>query len=133
MEERASLVNCYFALGYSNKEILASLAQRHKIIMSIRTLKRIMSNLQLFRKKNYSDIVDVATYIVSQCKDTGCDHGYRWMHQKCLGEGFVVTQDTVRCLLSIIDPEGVQCRTKRRLRRRQYENPGPNYVWHIDG
>ena len=31
------------------------------------------------------------------------------------------------------DPEGVQLRKRRRLRRRKYTSPGPNFVWHIDG
>ena len=30
------------------------------------------------------------------------------------------------------DPEGVQLRKRRRLRRRKYINM-PNFVWHIDG
>jgi hypothetical protein len=36
-------------------------------------------------------------------------------------------------LLEIINPGGVTCRKKRRLQRRLYESPGPNFVWHIDG
>jgi hypothetical protein len=45
----------------------------------------------------------------------------------------VVDQETVRGLLHIIDPEGIEYRKKRRLRRRVYSNKGPNSVWHIDG
>lgn len=54
------------------------------------------------------------------------------MHLKCLQEGFVVRQETVRVLLKILDPNGVNLRKRRRLRRRQYFNKGPNYLWHID-
>nr|XP_022340813.1 uncharacterized protein LOC111135234 isoform X2 [Crassostrea virginica] len=60
-------------------------------------------------------------------------HGYRWMHLKCLERGLVVDQDTVLGLLHIIDPEGVEYRKTRRLRRRVYSIKGPNSVWHIDG
>lgn len=60
-------------------------------------------------------------------------HGYKWMHTKCLENGYVIDQETVRNILKCIDPEGVRCRTKRRLRRREYSNPGPNYLWHLDG
>ena len=31
------------------------------------------------------------------------------------------------------DPEGVALRKRRRLIRRQYQSPGPNFCWHIDG
>ncbi len=33
----------------------------------------------------------------------------------------------------ILDPEGVNIRKQRRLKRRLYRNPGPNYAIHIDG
>ena len=32
-----------------------------------------------------------------------------------------------------LDPEGVLSRRKKRLRRRCYSVPGPNFLWHIDG
>ena len=35
--------------------------------------------------------------------------------------------------LRIIDPEGVECRKRRRLKRRRYITPGPNFLWHVDG
>lgn len=131
--EQEHLITCYFSLGFTNNEILVLLAQKHGIVISIRTLKRRMKLLKLFRRKEKSDIIDVALYITKQCRETGRDHGYRWMHRKCISEGFVVSQHIVRCLLLIIDPLGVSNRRKRRLRRRQYESPGPNYVWHVDG
>ena len=35
--------------------------------------------------------------------------------------------------IRIIDPEGVERRRRRRLKRRKYVTPGPNFLWHIDG
>lgn len=32
-----------------------------------------------------------------------------------------------------LDPEGVNSRKKKRLRRRAYFVPGPDFLWHIDG
>ena len=32
-----------------------------------------------------------------------------------------------------LDYEGVQTRRRKRIRRREYLNPGPNFVWHVDG
>lgn len=40
----------------------------------------------------------------------------------------VIVQD-----LKEMDPEGTESRRKHRLKRREYQNPGPNYSWHIDG
>ena len=45
----------------------------------------------------------------------------------------VVSRETVRLALRIIDPDGVAQRLSRRLRRRQYKARGPNFLWHIDG
>lgn len=32
-----------------------------------------------------------------------------------------------------LDPEGMNARLRKRLKRRSYSSPGPNFVWHIDG
>ena len=45
----------------------------------------------------------------------------------------VVSRETVRHALRIVDPEGVSQRLSRRLRRRQYKAKGPNFLWHLDG
>lgn len=36
-------------------------------------------------------------------------------------------------MLQVIDPIGVERRTRYRLKRRVYNVPGPNYLWHADG
>ncbi|KAK2548883.1 hypothetical protein P5673_030810 [Acropora cervicornis] len=35
--------------------------------------------------------------------------------------------------LQTSDFRGVECRKQRRLRRRRYGTPGPNFLWHVDG
>jgi hypothetical protein len=56
------------------------------------------------------------------------------MHQKITKLYQLVTdRETVRLILNHLDPEGVQFRRQRRLRRRQYYSRGPNDLWHIDG
>ncbi len=63
---------------------------------------------------------------------------------KCLGYGTMwkrllttykihVKRSPVLELLWIMDPEGVNRRKSHRLIRRKYSNPGPNFVWHMDG
>ncbi|KAH3728273.1 hypothetical protein DPMN_054227 [Dreissena polymorpha] len=44
-----------------------------------------------------------------------------------------VTQETTRCVLKVIDPEGVALRSAHRMRRKVYTNNGPNFTIHIDG
>lgn len=132
MEDWDNLIQTYFQSGFSNSEILAVILLQHNVIMSERTLKRIMHRLNLFRRKHFSPIMDVADYIFELLNTSSQLHGYRWIHLKCLQRGFVVTQRTIRLLLQQLDPHGVQLRSRGRLQRRKYHCPGPNYVWHID-
>jgi len=55
------------------------------------------------------------------------------MHKALLNRGLVCRKEDVRKELKNIDPDGVAYRKRRRLQRRKYQSPGPNYVWHIDG
>ncbi|KAK5646176.1 hypothetical protein RI129_004640 [Pyrocoelia pectoralis] len=129
MEE---LVKYYYNLGLHHNEILNCLQLNDGITLSLRHLRRILNRLKLFRKRNYSNVLSLVRFIETQISTHGKLHGYRWMHLKCLQNGFIVTQDTVRQLLTILDPVGVDTRQRRRLRRRQYYNKGPNYIWHTD-
>ena len=110
-----------------------SLEQMHRIIISMRTLKRITKRCGLYRHKYHSDILQVVAFIASHCESYGQMHGYRWMHYKCLKNSLVVSQETLRTVMHILDPEGIANRKAHKLQRRKYVNPGPNFVWHIDG
>ncbi len=56
------LVKSYFRLGFSNKEILCLLAHQHGVIISKRTLQRLCRKLNLFRRKNQTDIEEIACF-----------------------------------------------------------------------
>ena len=42
-------------------------------------------------------------------------------------------QKTVLAIMQLLDPKGIQTRKRNRLKRRVYNSPGPNFIWHIDG
>lgn len=129
MRERNKLIKTYFLLGLNHFEIVATLQTNDGIIISLRQLRRVLRQLGLFRKKHFSGVPSLNRFLEAQLAESGQLHGYRWMHLKCLQNGFVVTQKTIRQLLQILDPEGVETRRRRRLRRRRYFNKGPNYMW----
>lgn len=66
-------------------------------------------------------------------KGSSGSHGYCLIHQMCIKNNLVISMETVRLILQILDPEGVSGRRRRRLRRRQYIYRGPIYMWHMDG
>ena len=76
----------------------------------------------------------VISAIEQELEGGGSCIGYRAMWQRLRNDrGMVVSRETVRHALRIIDPEGVSERLRNRLRRRQYRGKGPNFLWHIDG
>uniref|UniRef100_A0A3B3RAJ2 Integrase core domain-containing protein n=1 Tax=Paramormyrops kingsleyae TaxID=1676925 RepID=A0A3B3RAJ2_9TELE len=104
----------------------------HGLIISKRTLQRLCRKLNLFRRKNQTDIEEIASFVQSEMATSGRLQGYRWLHLRAIRRGYVVSQETMRMMIKAIDPEGVEHRRARRLRRRQYFSRGPNALWHMD-
>lgn len=126
-------IKLYFYLGLNYDEILVQLAQIDKVVICMSTLKRTLLKMGLYRKKNYSDILDVALFILEELQKSGQKLGYRPMWLKCIQHEFVVTQDTVLQLLHILHPEGIEERKSHRLVKKKYHSDGSNYTWHFDG
>ena len=49
------------------------------------------------------------------------------------GKGLNVSRSCVRDLFQEIDPEGVQLRKRKCIKRRVYHTEGIHHVWHMDG
>ena len=47
--------------------------------------------------------------------------------------GIVVQRIRLRASIHRVDEEGIRERRLHTIRRRIYENPSPNYIWHLDG
>ena len=58
--------------------------------------------------------------------------GYRSIWHALRISGYQVPRRVVEQLMRELDPEGIEIRRSRRLRRRIYRVPGPNYCWHTD-
>ena len=131
------LVRHYFEQGYSNDEIACFLAMHHGIVLCIRTIKRILKRLNLKRasKRNQSPLESIVRAIVQEIvNSSGSFLGYRQLTQRLRRKYKLnVTRDLIMRYVRVIDPEGVNNRRKRRLKRRKYTNLGPNFLWHIDG
>ncbi len=110
------LVKSYFGLGFSNKEILCLLAHQHGVIISKRTLQRLCRKLNLFRRKNQTDIEEIASFVQSEMATSGRLQEYWWLHLRAIQRGYVVSQETMRMVIKEIDPEGVELWRARRLR-----------------
>lgn len=130
---RNDLIVKYFDLGLKACEILNFITNVHGFKLSLRQLKRILQARGCRRRDevNFDEVVRIM-----ECELRGSSSllGYRAMHQRLTNDhGLVVTRSMVRQILKVLDPEGVQARSRHRLRRRMYYAKGPNYLWHIDG
>lgn len=131
--QRDDIIKKYFCLGYQYNVILHLLSTKHGINVSERQLHRILRKFHLYRKRNKSDSSNVISFIDNELADSGTCIGYRQMHQRCLRNKINVTRETVRVTLKALDPDGVELRKSKKLKRRLYYSRGPNWVWHLDG
>ncbi|XP_069136924.1 uncharacterized protein [Argopecten irradians] len=127
-------------LKYSNrnltyKEISYALKKRYGLCISHdairKRLKKIGSPSRRGPTINTQD--EVTQAIQAEILEHPVTVGYRHMTYTLRHKGIHVRRDTVMKIMKEIDPEGVEFRRKRRIRRRIYRSLGPNYTWHVDG
>ena len=104
------LIQFYFKLDLRHGDILQLLSNVDGIVVSMRTLRRILKSMGLYRRKNESDPLEVASFLIDQLGGHGRLHGYKFHHLNCIQAGYVVTQSTVRHLIKFLDPNGVERR-----------------------
>ncbi len=73
----------YFDQGLTQTEIALCLSVIDDLHISVRHLRRRLSGLQLYRRRQYSDPERVVNFIACQLEGPGCLHDYRMMHERC--------------------------------------------------
>ena len=121
--------------SYTYKEIISILLQVHGIVLSLPHLNRILRRLNLRRhyRLTLERLQATLNAVSDELKETGQCLGYRAMWKRLASKQHYVPKELVRHVLKVLDSNGVERRKRRILKRRQYVNPGPNFVWHIDG
>ena len=97
------------------------------------TLKRRIKNYGLQRRNIEYELDAVRDVVRSLLDGPGRCRGYRAIWHTLQMNGMTVPRVVVAELLRELDPEGVQERSRHRLKRMVYRNPGPNFSWHCDG
>ena len=106
----------------------------HNIVLCHRSLKRILRRLQLKRRNCEARVAEVVNEVLRLQRNGYRNLGYRSLWRVLnVCSGIRVTQATVRTILNVVDPNGVELRSCHRLHRRLSFNRGPNYLLHIDG
>ena len=109
MDLRDNLIQFFFSIGMTHADIASSLAVCGFII-STRHLRRILKKLNLYRRRDYSDVNSVIDYIRNEINSSGSLHGYRWMYTKCMNAGYHVRKEDVRVIIACLDPTGTAFR-----------------------
>jgi len=128
-----------FNNGYSYDEILDALSHHHNHVISLQTLFRRLNSFGLHRTLNQEGIFtqqlfDTAERRINELiNGPGSPGGYRTVWHALELEGIYVPRLFVQLYLKEIDPDGCDHRKRHKLKRRVYQNPGPNAAWHIDG
>lgn len=125
----------YFNEGYGYKDIVLMLSKKHNVVISLRTLERHLKKHEMRRKCFVeSSLNEIVVAIESELEGSGKNLGYRLMKRKILEEyGVRAKYKTVLNILRVLDPDGIERRSRYRLKRRIYTVKGPNFIWHMDG
>jgi hypothetical protein len=95
---------------------------------------KIIKRLNLHRRTVESNNEDIFRAILRELSGSGKCFGYKEMRKRLkLKYGLNAHRSTVIRFMWIADQNGKERRKSKRLLRRKYSCPGPNFVWHIDG
>jgi hypothetical protein len=78
------------------------------------------------------ELSDLVFSILTNLPNTGYKRMKGYLHV----QGIRVTDQRVREVMRLVDPQGVYYRTTKRnriIRRREYNVKYSNWIWHIDG
>ncbi|CAH3037423.1 unnamed protein product [Pocillopora meandrina] len=129
------VIKRYFHRGYPYDAIVGLLKKREGLQMCVRTLKRRLRCLGLKRKGNarIMDDSEIRNVIREEMEGPGSLSGYRsiW-HALRLRHHVHVPRNLVAKIMKEIDPDGVEERRSRRLKRRTFSSKGANASWHFD-
>eukprot|EP00794_Sanderia_malayensis_P002664 gene2664-3081_t len=130
-----ALFHHYHAVSpkYTKREICMLLRKDHGVDITERQLKYICQKEGLSKHWNIES--NLIKEMVSNELDT-CRRkvGYRQMSEIVnLRYSTRISKESVRKALKEVDPDGVEERRGRVLKRKIYETNGPNDVYHIDG
>ena len=130
------IIKDYFRKEYTYLEMLEFLKVHHKKTISLSTLERHLKKMNCFRRAllgrriNFNEVKEI---VQEELHGSGSNLGYKRVWSHLSTSGILLRREDVRLALRELDPENVDKRQRRCLRRRKYRNPSPNYVWYIDG
>ena len=131
-DSEEDLIWYYVFRGFEYKEMSLLLLKNYDVEISLSTLKRQIKSYGLRRRRPEYNMDEfkgsIQTFINGHGSLQGCRSVWHKLQLRATRVPRVVVQE-----LREMNPEGTEARKGHRLRRRVYQNPGPNYSWQCDG
>ena len=94
------------------------------------TMYRRRRELEIGEQHNYSEITDIQLdAVIQSIVQNSPNSGQVMMRGALLGRGLRIQRRRIRESMLRVDPDGVECRRRLRIKRRVYNVPGPNSLW----
>ena len=116
----AELLGYYFQKGFSYKNMLLFLSNKHDTEMSMRSLQQRLHDMGLKRRNVSYNIQEIRQEIVKNLNGPGCSGGYRSHWHPFRLKGIQVPRRVVEELCRELDPVGCHERKAHCLPRRQH-------------
>ena len=134
LRDESDFIEYYFKRGFRSESILVQLDIRHKIKMSLRTLKRRLKELRLNKSHATASAAVVKQIREKEIEGPSMLHGYRSMWNKLRTiYNIIAPRDSVMEILREADPLHSNEKRSQNLERRCYRSNGLNETWHVGG
>ena len=120
---KEKIITMYFVKSYPYRTILNFLHKRHKLKMSLRTLKAKLKIFELARHNvlNQNTAQKLAEAVKKELSGLSTNSGYKTIWRRlALHHGLFVPGDAIMYTLQQIDPNGSNNRGACKLKRREY-------------
>ena len=82
------------------------------------------------RRCSVYDLAEVRQRVAEQLDGSGSMGGYRYVWHTLRLDGIQVPRQVVATVVRELGPLGCEMKKGKRLKRRKYYAPGPNFCWH---
>jgi hypothetical protein len=118
------------SMNVTAEQICAIIAKNLNIYIGESSLRKILKDNGITWRSQLEQFEVEQLVMVNNTGLLGC----RMMQSRLrILTGENISRDSVLQALHTVDPNGIEIRSRRRLHRRSYDVPGPNFMWHFDG
>lgn len=125
------LVKLYFRKDFNVNKFLSLLVHKHSGV-EYQDSEENVSIAASVQEENHSSLEEVAAFTQAGIAGNVQMQGHQRLRLQVIHRGYLVSQDTIRRLIMLFDPEGPELRCTWCWRQMYYCKKGPNVLRHMD-